>query len=278
MLFATTVVFQRAFDVLDTNRRPVTMSVHGTLDWIDESVGAGGSVTAIPYPVSSDWFVNKQRWVDFEFFNKSIQRVVRVDYGGQDDPFDYIGIWFPKLTLHPNPRTGEIASSPTRWVVQSVKETRLRIAGPTKLYAEDSMLIDAGAHWRLAWQTSGLYDDGWTRPSVPMSMRVYASATQRTPVLRIVSLILRAPVGERRAVTLSSGGKSIHLVATESDTTQNVGVCVPPNGYGELRMGVAGASGAPGDLASLETTEIPRRAGIFIASLSADDVGGACNP
>jgi hypothetical protein len=278
MLFATTVVFQRTFDVADTNRRPVTMSEHGTLDWIDEAVGPGSSVTAIPYPVSSDWFVNAQRWVDFEFFNKSIQRVVRVDAGGQDDPFDYIGIWFPKLTLHPDPNTGAIASSPTRWVVQSVKETRLRIAGPAKLYAADSMLIDAGDHWRLAWRTSGLYDDGWTRPDRPMSMRVYASRGQRRPVLRVVSLVLRAPVGQRRAVTLGSGRNSIHLVATESDTTQNVDVCVPPNGYGELRMTVEGSSAAPGDLATLATSELPRRAGIFIASLSADNVGGNCDP
>jgi hypothetical protein len=276
MLFATTIVFQRAFDPLDRNLRQVTQSAHGSLDWIDGSVGPGASVTAIPYPISTDWFVSEQRWVDFEFFNKSITRVVRIDSPGEDDPFDYIGIWFPKLQLHANLKTGAIAESPTPWVVESIKETRLRIAGLAKQYAENGLLLYAGKHWRLAWRTFGLYDDGWTRPNTPMTMRVYASAGQKKPVLRAVDFVLRAPAGTRRPVTFTTGGKSSHLVLTNDDVQQIVNVCVPPNGYGELKMSVKGSSTIPGDLASYNASQIPRRGGIFIASLSADDTAGPC--
>ena len=277
MMLATTAVFVRAFTVNDSNRRLVTASAHGTLDWIDAAVGPSGSVTVVAYPVSSDWFVNAQRWIDFEFFNKSIVRVTRLDAGGQSDPFDYIGIWFPKLDLHLNAKTGEIAESPTRWVVQSTKETRLRIAGTAKLYAQDAMLIDAGRHWRLAWRTNGLYDDGWTRPDLPVRIRVYPSAGQRGSVLRTVSLILRAPIGERRPVTFRWDGKLVRLGVTESDVTQNVNVCVPPHGHADLTMTVKGSSAIPGDLATYTTSNQPRRGGIFIASLSDDNTAGPCS-
>ena len=72
MVFATVVVFQRAFGPIDRNIRPVTRSQNGTLDWIDGYVGPNASVTMIPFPISTNWFVNDERWVDFEFFNKSV--------------------------------------------------------------------------------------------------------------------------------------------------------------------------------------------------------------
>jgi hypothetical protein len=275
MAVATSWVFVRAFTSQDRNGRVVTASWHGTLDWIDQAVGANNSVTAIEYPVSSNWVVNQGAWRDFDYFNKSLVRDARLP---NLDPFDYLGLWFPKLDLHLDRRTGAVAESPTRWIVASQKETRFRIAGPAVESDEGAMLIDAGAHWRLAWATSGLYDDGWTRPGVTMRMRIYPYAGQRRPRLRTVAFVLRAPVDvPRRPIALSTRGKTVHAVITPDDSDEDVDVCVPADGYAELTLTVDGSSTIPGDLATEAESVEPRQGGIFIASLAvADEIGGVC--
>jgi hypothetical protein len=276
MLVVTTLVFRQAFTPLDINLRHITTSAHGTFDWIDEVVGPNGNVTAISYPVSSDWFVNQQRWFDFEFFNKSIQRVGRV---AGSDPFDYVGIWFPKLDLHFDDSTGAVLESPTRWVVGSEKETRFRVAGTAKLAQQGAVLIDAGREWRLAWRTFGLYDDGWTVPGAQARMRVYPARGQRTAELRTVAFVLRgSPKGRPRHVSLITPGHVTRAVVGQEDVTEFVPICVPARGYAEIRLGVDGSSAIPGDLATLQDSLRPRRGGVFIASLSeADEVGGPCS-
>ena len=276
MTVATTWVFVRTFLSADVNSRSVALSWRGTLDWIDEAVGANARVTAIQYPISSDWFVNQASWRDYEYFNKSIVRDARI---AGLDPFDYTGLWFPKLDLHFNPRTGAVAESPTRWIVESVKETRFRVAGSAKFSGGATELIDAGKHWRLSWLTFGLYDDGWTEPGVPMRMRLYPAPGQKTPNLRTVAFVLRPPVGvSRRAITLSSSGKVVHVLMTQADISEFVQVCVPAHGYAEVRLAVDGSSSIPGDLATLATTSVPRQGGVFIASLAeANEIGPACS-
>ena len=253
----------------------MTASQHGALDWIDVAVGPNSSVTAIPYPISSDWFVSQQRWVDFEFFNKSIQRIARV---AGSDPFDYVGFWFPKLDLHFDDRTGVVAEHPTRWVVGSEKETRFRIAGPARSDQRGALLIDGGKRWRLVWRTSGLYDDGWTQPGVPVRMRLYASKGQRRPELRTVAFLLRAPeTGGSRRIALTVGGKTTRaVVGHDSSVTEFARVCVPTRGYADVRLAVDGASEIPGDLSTQSASLVPRRGGLFIASLSQADEIGRC--
>jgi hypothetical protein len=276
MVATTTAVFVRTFGPIDRNERPVTQSQHGTIDWVDQRVGPGSSVTSIMYPISTDWFVNQERWFDFLYFNKSIQRIARI--AGQN-PFDYAGLWYPKLDLHLNRRTGAVAESPTRWILGSIGETRFRVAGPAIAASTDGVLIDAGSRWRLAWLTSGLSDDGWTRPGVVMTTRVFARAGQRVPELRTMSYVLRGPDNiPKRGVTLSAQGKTIHAVATPNAITENVQVCVPPHGYARIRLVADGVSWVfPGDGATYESTLSSRRAGIFVASLGeADEIGGRC--
>jgi hypothetical protein len=276
MLFATAAVFQRTFGSLDRNGRMVTTSNAGSLDWIDRAVGPGASVTAIPYPISSDWFVSEQRWVDFEFFNKSIQRSARI---AGLDPFDYVGFWFPKLDLHIDPKTGSLGtSSPTRWIVESDKETRFAIAGQAKLAAEDAILVEAARPWKLAWLSSGLYDDGWTQPGVPVRLRVYSRVGQRHPELRTMSMVLRNNGGPAALpVALSAGGKTVHTSIGAGDVTKDIQVCVPPRGYADATVSVRGSQPIPGDLGTYNSSQQERRGGIFFASLAeANEIGGRC--
>ncbi len=190
MVLTTEWTFVRAFDVSDRNQRSLTAQLHGTLDWIDAAVGSDARVTAIQYPVSSDWFVNEKAWVDYEYFNKSLVRDARI-VGA--DPFDYTGFWFPKLDLHFDPATGSVAEAPTRWVATSVSETRFRLVGVTKFTEQNVELVDVGTSWRLEWLTFGMYDDGWTKPGIPVSVRLYPAPGQRTARVRGVTFILRAP-------------------------------------------------------------------------------------
>jgi hypothetical protein len=276
MVLTTWAVFDRTFNEPDRNSRPVTQSQHNVLDWIDENVGPGGSVTAFMYPISSDWFVNQQRWVDFLYFNKSIQRIARLP---GDDAFDYGGIWFPKLDLHVDRATGAIAESPTRWVVVSPGETRLRVAGKAAVAGDGGILVDAGKPWRLAWLTSGLSDDGWTLPGKTAVTRVYSRAGQRKPELRTVSYVIRGPDNiPSRSFTLRAQGKTIHGVATPDALTENVTVCVPPHGHADIDMSVNGSSWVyPGDQANYQSSLLSRRAGIYIASLGeSDGIAGFC--
>ncbi len=278
VMFATTAwAFQRAFNSTDRNSRSLTATQHGTLDWIDADVGPNASVTAIQAPISSDWFVNEGTWVDYEYFNKSLVRDARI---AGSNPFDYTGFWFPKLDLHFNTTTGVVAESPTRWIAASIKETRFRIAGPAKFYNSNLMLIDAGRLWRLAWLTSGLYDDGWTKPGAIIRIRLYPTAGQRTARLRSVGFVLRAPQDiAKRVVTLSSQGKTTRVIVTPSATDASAQACVPTHGYAEIQMKVNGSSTIPGDLATLATSRMLRRGGMSIASIGeADEIGPACSP
>ncbi len=276
-MFASTAwAFQRALNSPDRNSRSLTATQHGVLDWIDGDVGPSASVTAVQAPVSSDWFVNEQTWVDYEYFNKSLVRDARI---AGSNPFDYTGFWFPKLDLHFNTSTGSVAESPTRWIAASTKETRFRVAGPAKFYNNNVMLIDAGPRWQLAWLTSGLYDDGWTKPGATVRIRLYPTQGQQTARVRSVGFVLRAPQDvAQRVVTLSSQGKTSRVVVTPSATDASAQACVPTHGYAEIQLKINGSSSIPGDLATLAASRTPRRGGIVFASIGeADEIGPTCS-
>jgi hypothetical protein len=276
MVFSTNWAFVRAFDAVDRNGRSLTGTLHGQVDWIDAAVGSGARVTAIQYPVSSDWFVNEKAWVDYEYFNKSLVRDARI---AGADPFDYTGFWFPKLDLHFDSETGTVAESPTSWVATSVGETRFRLVGTTRFTEQNVELIKVQMPWRLAWLTSGMYDDGWTKPGVSAEMRLYPAPGQQTPVLRGVTFIMRSPSDvARRTVTVSAQGRATRAVVTPGSTNAAVQVCVPPHGFATIRLTVSGSSSIPGDQATLADSLTPRAGGVYVASIGeADEIGPKCS-
>ena len=259
----------------DWASRPLTRSPAGDFDFIDRRLGGHADVSLLPYPVSTNYFVSEQLWRDLEFWNKSVVRDVQI---GSTD-FAYTGIWFPTLPVRFDPSTGVAAASPTPYVLQSAWETRFRVAGPVIAQSDGVLLVDAGEQWRLAIRSSGLYDDGWTKPGVPATVRVFAAAGQRRARTRYVYFGVRAPdeVAEREVTVVSNLGRWQGAAVPGSTLNAAIRVCVPPDGFAVVRLRAQGSSTIPADLATSSASPA-RLGGVLLQALGlSDNVGRPCH-
>jgi hypothetical protein len=241
--------------------------------WIDRAIGPNADASSAPYPVSSDYFVNKRVWRDYEFWNKSIVRELQ----RPDADYLFTGGAFEKLYPRFDPATGASDISPTPYVLQAIQETRFRIAGPVKAL-EDAMLIQADEPWRLAWLTKGLYPDGWTEPDTTARVRVYAAPDQRGAVTRWLTVGFRSP-GPDRPVSLASNLERWSGQATTDTSWGRVRVCVPEHGFADVRTRAQGASEIPDDLRAAPDPTAQRIGGVLLSEISvADEFGPRCRP
>jgi hypothetical protein len=273
----TIYTFDHLFRTNGLSGRPITESEKGAFDWIDGTVGTTASVSMVPYPTSTKWFVSQRVWRDYEWWNKSVDRDVH--YGG-GDIFEYTGIWFPKLYMQFNPSTGAANMSPSKYVLSADQETRFHIAGKAKAVHSDVVLTEATEPWRADWLSFGLYDDGWTKPGTPLRVRVFAAPGQRTAITRYVTFQAQPPdpVAER-PFTVTSNLETRREVATNTHTTLvgSVRVCVPPKGYAEVRLSTPESSYIPGDQRDEPSSEVERQGGLFINEIAlADEFGSPC--
>jgi hypothetical protein len=67
-------------------------------------------------------------------------------------------------------------------------------------------------------------------------------------------------------------------VASQDTVFQGIHVCVPADGYADVRLQAPGTSAIPGDLATLATSLQPRAGGVFVSQIGlADETGGPCD-
>lgn len=272
----TSYVLLRYLSGPSWSSRPLTSSAGSQADWVDQVLGSDASVTFVPFPVSTDYFVSQQQWRDLEFWNKSLQRDAHYP---EANVFEYTGIWFPKLYLSVDPKTGTTSASPTQWVAQSDKETRFRVAGKVKAVDQDVVLVDAPRPWRLQWLGLGLYDDGWTQPGVTARVRIFPSPGQRAAQTRSLFIAVRAPDDvPKRPVNVVSNLAAWHGVATNGDTVEtSIFVCVPAHGFTDVRISTPDSSTIPGDLRDSSASSGTRQGGVSLRALSlADEVGARC--
>ena len=258
--------------------RPLTRDESGDLDWLDRAVGTGAVVTEVPYPMSSNPFVSQQAWRDLEFWNKSVRYAVH--YPTPETYADAV-IWFPDNGVRFDPRTGAASESLSPYVLQSVNETRFRVSGNVQAVHGNAMLIDATRPWRSDWLTSGLYDDGWTRPGETARIRVFAAPGQRGPVDRALSLQIQAPSDDTtHPFTLGSNLERVRgTVMNPATAVEEIHVCVPPTGYAVVTLRTPGSFEIPGDPRSIADTNVARSGGVLLADLSlADEIGSSCEP
>jgi hypothetical protein len=254
----------------------VTQSETGAYDFVDQRLGTNAKATMIPYPISTNELVSQGFWRDVEFWNKSI--VHDVHYPGPGI-FESTGIWFPKIYIGINASTGAVSASPSRYVVESAFETRFRIAGKAITNTNNVLMIDAHMPWRVDWLTRGTYDDGWTKPGVTATIRVFAAPAIHRSALRSLTIALRAPpnVADKFVQLASNEG---HWQGEIPDTTARdltVPVCVPAHGYTTVRLRVPETTPIPGNQASGIASQIPRQGGVGISWIAlASEIGSPC--
>ncbi len=271
----TAYVFHRLLDIDGTAQRPLTQSEAGVYDVIDEQLGPNADVTAIPYAVSSDFFVTERYWRDFEFWNMSVQHD---GYYPASDPYSFLGLWFPKTQLAFNTKTGAVNVSLSKYVVQSVTDSRFRISGTSPLQTPQVLLIEALQPWRLDWLSFGLYDDGWTQPGVTARIRIFPSPGQRAPEIRTLTLQIHGPSSAPSPYTVvADTGRQTGTATNDATSFARIEVCVPAHGFSDVRVSTPTRAAIPGDLSSEQASVAARQGGIDLNDIAlADEIGGTC--
>jgi hypothetical protein len=263
----TGYAFERLFRINGTAGRPLTVDPSSDLAWVDRIVGRNASVTMVPYPiVPGDYWSSAAYWWDMEFWNVSAERTA-----GIPGTFEWTPSTFPKLALTFDD-VGRANVSPPGDVLQAVADARFHIAGKVVINNRSVFLVDPERPWRADWTTSGLDDDGWTRPGVVAKIRIYAYPGQDRRVQRKVTVSAFAPSGvSSRPVTVGSS----RAVAGENEVFVDATVCVPPDGSAALPVRVEGASPVYGNPSTELTAAQPRLGGVQISRI---DLSGQIGP
>ena len=267
----TGYAFDRLLGTYDAGGRSLTADQSATLGWIDQAVGRDSQVTAVPYPtVQGEYWPNAAYWWDLEFWNASVDRSA-----GIPGRFEWTPSTFPKLALRFD-RVGRASISPPGYVVQAIGDTRFHLTGTVIISNRDAFLVRPSKPWRADWSTTGLSDDGWTRPGTIAQIHVYPYPGQAQPVTRSLQVSVYAPAGvSSRAYSLASNTGKVHGKAGHELVTSDVSVCVPPDHAGSVRLATRPASSIYGSPRDEHTATQPRLAGIFISRIYLSGQTGA---
>jgi hypothetical protein len=270
----TAAAFTRLFEHDGTSGRPLTLDQSVVFDWLDRKVGSGGTVTMIPYPfLYGTYWENVAYWWNVEFWNASIRRAIVYEGAFTGTPET-----FPTRTLSFDPTTGRANVSLSRYVAQAVAETRFDLAG--QVVAEDRgvELIRTERPWRAQWLAYNLYRDGWTIPRVEGTVRVFATPGQSAPERRYVTVSVRAPNDVApRAFSVRSNAASWSGHVGQQTASQQLAVCVPPNGYADLHIAAPRYSPIYGDPRSEASfVSYARSGGVLVTDIALADETSPC--
>jgi hypothetical protein len=265
----TGYAFERLFRIDGTAGRPLTVDPSSQLAWVDRIVGRDADVTMVPYPiVPGDYWSSAAYWWDMEFWNVSADRTA-----GIPGEFEWTPSTFPKLVLTFD-RLGRASVSPPGDVVQAVADARFHIAGTVVTNNRSVFLVQPEVPWRADWTTTGLDDDGWTKPGVVANIRVYAYPGQDRRVQRSVTVSAFAPAGvSSRPITVGTSRGA----AGSNEVSVDATVCVPPNGSSAIPVRVEGASAIYGDPTTDLSVGLPRQGGVQISRIYlSGQIGADC--
>jgi hypothetical protein len=270
----TAAAFTRLLGHDGTSGRPITLDQSVVFDWLDREVGSGGNVTMIPYPLLyGNYWENVAYWWNVEFWNASVRRAAVYDGAFTGTPET-----FPTTVLSFDRTTGQANVSPTKYVAQAVAETRFGLAG--KVIGEDRgvQLIRTAGPWRAQWLGLGLYRDGWTIPKKRGAIRIFARPGRTSPERRFVTISVRAPsdVAPRPVSFRSNESAWSAKVGTQPQSPQ-LPVCVPPNGYADVRVTAPRYSPIYGDPRSEASfVSYARSGGVLVTGVALADETSPC--
>jgi hypothetical protein len=267
----TGYAFDRLFRVNGTAGRPLTDPPGEVTGWVDQRVGRGADVTAVPFPtLANDYWASAAFWWDAEFWNVSVDRTA-----GVPGEFEWTPSTFPKLDLRLD-ALGRSSISPPGYVLQAFGDTRFHLAGTVVENNRGVFLVQPEEPWRADWSSTDLYDDGWTKPQKDAHILVYPYPGQGVAVTRTLSVSLYAPSGvTARPFTLAAGATTTGGSAGDNEVTAELALCVPPDRPTDARLSVQGSSFVTGDLRTPATFSSPRLAGAFVSRIY---LSGAVGP
>lgn len=271
----TGYAFAKLFATNGTSGRPITIAQSSFFAWIDKTLGRDANVTMIPYPLLlQDYGSNVGYWWDVEFWNAAVDR--DATYAGA---YSWTPTTFPKQTLKFDPTTGVANVSPSDYVVQAVADARFHIAAAsTVLNYRGAWLVRAAEPWRADWVTSGLFEDGWTRPGVVANIKVFAEPGQTTPLKRYVTLAVHAPEQtQNAAIDVRSNVDRWHEDPLDVETTHQIAVCVPAHGFAEISIRSPAHTVIYGDPTTVASYgKAARIAGVLLTQIALADETGSC--
>jgi hypothetical protein len=206
-------------------------------DWIDAAVPSGSSVALVPSPLESS-----VQWWNAEYWNKDVQRVLRVDDGPTFTPFpvDDVSVDFEAGEL--------VGAKPSDFLVVTPNETRFHLAeaGAHTADVTPLRLIRVEQRSRLEWSTRGVSADGWTEPREEARLRFYGSGR---PVRRSLVVVLSAAREAPRPIGFTLEGRRVIRRGTVDPGGARPPIrfdlCVPAYGYRDVVMKTSGEARVP---------------------------------
>jgi hypothetical protein len=225
-------VFERYVEPALT--RPPAMKL--ARNWIDRRVPGGASVALVPAPRDTAAY-----WWEAELWNKQVERVLRVNNGPVFSPF-------PTDDLTLDLRRGLLRGpQPSAYLALSGSEKRFHLVEQRALGGSAALkLVRVRRPYRLDWATRDITPDGWTVAGRAATIRVYGSAGN---VRRRVVIVLAA--SKRAALPLDftlRGGGQVRSGSVDPGGARppvRLDVCVPRNGFVDLRLTSHGAVRIP---------------------------------
>jgi hypothetical protein len=208
-------VFERYEDPAMT--RPTAMRL--ARDWIDRRVPSSASVALVPSPRDSAPY-----WWEAEFWNKRVDRVLRVNGGPTFSPF-------PPEDVRVDFRDGVLRGfDRSDFLVLSGSEKRFHLAAARRVAGTRVLkLVRTPPPYRLDWATRGFTPDGWTRAGRPATLRFYGAGKRRATIVLAASKRAALPLdfrlrgsGVERAGWVDPGGARPPVKMT---------FCIPRGGF-----------------------------------------------
>jgi hypothetical protein len=221
-------VFERSAEPLITRG---SNRVDARRDWIDTAVPHGSSVALVPSPLDTPSY-----WWEAEFWNKDVDRVLRVDDGPTFTPF-------PADDVSVDLASGRLnGAQPADFLVLSPTETRFHLVQGAARVASASplRLVRVARPYSLVWATRGVTADGWTTPDDEAVLRVYGNGRRGRRTI-VLSLSAPAEAVEPIAFTLALKG-SLRRASVDSATARTVrlAVCIPAGGHRDVVLTPSG--------------------------------------
>jgi hypothetical protein len=211
-------------------------------DWIDESVPADASVGLLPSHFV-DWFYSARVWWDVEFWNRTVDRVYSV---AAADTYTAL----PRQSLAFDPDSGVVrASDETDFVVMTSEAAAFRPRGELVASSPEPVLEGQDVHldlWRVerpmraAWTITNIDEVHYFRAGRPARVRVFGGTAPEGVILQAGIQFAQDTPARRRWFVRSGGLERRGSIGALGVRTIETELCLPPDGFRDVQLGVGG--------------------------------------